>query len=165
MATNWLLTFRFINASTWLDRKLTLRSTSEGFLSFSAWFWDCFKLDCIYIQIRAGYCRHCFVNWSSQLKAFIVREQLLSFDPCHYLLPLFQKVNKLITNDEMRDDNNNRRVTPTVKCEPNHTKYCEINNGQSVNLDIVFASSNNFHVTSHHSGFENKTKQVRFYLI
>ena len=30
---------------------------------------------------------------------------------CHYLLPLIQIVNKLITNYETRDDNNNRRVT------------------------------------------------------
>ena len=29
----------------------------------------------------------------------------------HYLLPLIQIVNKLITNDETQDDNNNRRVT------------------------------------------------------
>ena len=29
----------------------------------------------------------------------------------HYLLPLIQIVNKLITNDETRDDNNNWRVT------------------------------------------------------
>ena len=36
-------------------------------MSFSAWFWDCFKLDCIYIQIRAGYCLVLFVltEWSS----------------------------------------------------------------------------------------------------
>ena len=36
-------------------------------MSFSAWFWDCFKLDCIYIQIRAGYCHVLFVltEWSS----------------------------------------------------------------------------------------------------
>ena len=27
----------------------------------------------------------------------------------------------------MRDDNNNPRVTPTVKCEPNHIKHCEFN--------------------------------------
>ena len=37
----------------------------------------------------------------------------------------------------MRDDNNNRRVTPTVKCEPNHIKHCEINNGQSVELNEI----------------------------
>ena len=43
--------------------------------------------------------------------------------------------------------------------------HCEINNGQSVELNIVFASSNNFHFTSHHSRFEDKTKQVRFYLL
>ena len=35
------------------------------------------------------------------------------------------------------DDNNH--VTPTVKCETNHIKHCEINNGQSVDLNIVFA--------------------------
>ena len=29
----------------------------------------------------------------------------------HYLLPLIQIVNKLINNDETRDDNNNGRVT------------------------------------------------------
>ena len=40
-------------------------------------------------------------------------------------------VNKLITNNEMRDDNNNRRVTPTVKWEPSHITRCEINNGKS----------------------------------
>ena len=91
--------------------------------------------------IVEGYlAQHCFVNWSSQLEALIVREQLSSFDPCHYLLPLIQIANKLITNDEMRDDNNNRRVTPTVKCEPNHIKQCEINNGRSVELNIAFAS-------------------------
>ena len=61
MVTNWLVTFRFMNASTWLDRKLTLLLTSERFLSFSAWFWDCFKLDCIYIQIRARCCLVVFV--------------------------------------------------------------------------------------------------------
>ena len=49
-------------------------------------------------------------------------------------------INKLITNDETRDDNNTRRVTPTVKCEPNHIKHCEINNAQSVESNIVFAS-------------------------
>ena len=153
MVTNWLLTFRFMNASTWLDRKLTLRFTSESFLSFSAWSWDCFKFDYIYIQIlpccfrfnwmvivECYLARHCFVNWSSELEALIVRKQLSSFDPCHFLLPLIQKVKKLITNDETRDHNNNRRVTPTMKCEPNHIKHCEINNGQSIELNIVFAS-------------------------
>ena len=35
---DWLLTFRFMNASTWLDQKLTLRLMSASFLSFSAWF-------------------------------------------------------------------------------------------------------------------------------
>ena len=81
------------------------------------------------------------------------------------LITVNSKVNKLITNDETRDDNNNRRVTPTVKCGPNHIKHCQINNSHGVGLNIVFASSNNFHFTSHHSGFENKTKQVRFYLL
>ena len=53
MIRNWLL--------TWLDRKLTLRLTFENFLSFSAWFWDCFKFDCIYIQILPC----CFsFNWN-----------------------------------------------------------------------------------------------------
>ena len=57
------------------------------------------------------------------------------------IIPLIQKVNKLITNEETRDDNNNRRVTVTVKCEPNHIlRHCEINNCQSVEYDIVFAS-------------------------
>ena len=65
--------------------------------------------------------RYCVVNWSSQLEALIVREQLWSFDPCHYSLPLIQIVSKLITNSETRDDNNNR-VKPTVKCETNHIK-------------------------------------------
>ena len=65
--------------------------------------------------------RHCVVNWSIQLEALIVREQLWSFDPCRYSLPLIQIVNKLITNSETRDDNNNR-VKPTVKCETNHIK-------------------------------------------
>ena len=124
MVANWLLTFRFMNASTWLDRKLTLRLTSESFSSFPAWFWDCLKFDCIYIQIlhccfrfnwmvivECYLARHCVVNWSSQLEALIVREQLSSFDPCHYLLPLIQIVNKLITDNETRDDNNNRRVS------------------------------------------------------
>ena len=44
--------------------------------------------------------RHCVVNWSIQLEALIVREQLWSFDPCRYSLPLIQIVNKLITNSE-----------------------------------------------------------------
>ena len=56
------------------------------------------------------------------------------------IIPLIKKVNKLITNEETRDDNNNRRVTVTVKGEPNQIKHCEINNGQSVELNIVFAS-------------------------
>ena len=59
-------------------------------------------------------------------------------DLIYHLLEL--TVNKLITNDETRDDNNNRRVTPTEKCEPNHIKHYEINNGQSVELNIVFTS-------------------------
>ena len=58
------------------------------------------------------FARHCLVNWSRQLEALIVREQLSSFDSCHYfILPIIQIVNKLITNDETRDDNNDRRVT------------------------------------------------------
>ena len=97
MIRNWLLSFRFLNASTWLDLKLTLRLTSESFLSFSAWFWDFFKFDCIYIQIlpccfrfnwmvivERYLARHCLVNWSRQLEALIVREQLSSFD---FVLP------------------------------------------------------------------------------
>ena len=36
-------------------------------------------------------------------------------------------------------------------------KHCEINNGQSVDMNIVFAS--------HRSRFKNRTKQVRFYLL
>ena len=77
--------------------------------------------------------RHCFVNWSSQqLEALILREQLSSFDPFHYLLPLIQKVNKLITNDETRDDNIHLARDTNSECEPNHIKHCEINNGQGV---------------------------------
>ena len=38
-------------------------------------------------------------------------------------------VNKLITNNETRDENNKWRVTPTVKLEPNLIKHCGINNG------------------------------------
>ena len=41
--------------------------------------------------------RHYVVNWSSQLEAQIVQEQLWSFDPCDYPLPLIQIVNKLTT--------------------------------------------------------------------
>ena len=116
MVTNWLLTFRFMNA-TWLDWKLTLCLTSESFLSFSAWSWDCFKFDYIYIQLLPFCCRfnwmvivecylarHCVVNWSSHLEALIVLEQLSSFNPCHYLLLLIKKVNKLKTNSETRDN-------------------------------------------------------------
>ena len=51
----------------------------------------------------------------------ILREQLWSFDPCHYSLPLIHIFNKLITNNKTRDDNNNR-VKPKVKCETNHIK-------------------------------------------
>ena len=40
----------------------------------------------------------------------------------------------------MQDDNNNWHVTPTVKCEPNHIKHFEVNNGQSLELNIIFAS-------------------------
>ena len=40
--------------------------------------------------------------------------------------------NKLITNNETQDDNNDR-VT-------NHIKHCEIDYCQSVDLNIVFAS-------------------------
>ena len=58
-----------------------------------------------------------------------------------------------------------KHVTPTVKCETNHIEHCEINNGQSVDLNIVFASWNNFHFTSHRSRFKNRTKHVRFYLL
>ena len=65
------------------------------------------------------------VNWSSQLEALIVREQLSSFDPCHYSLPLIQIVDKLITNSETPDDNSNR-VTPTVKYETNHISIVKI---------------------------------------
>ena len=56
-----------MNASTWLDRKLTLRLTSESFLSFTAWFWDCFKFDCIYTSRYVLYCLVVFVltEWSS----------------------------------------------------------------------------------------------------
>ena len=42
---------------------------------------------------------------------------------------------------------------------------CEINNGKNVDLNIVFASQNNFHFTSHHSRFKNRTKQVRVSLL
>ena len=91
MIRNWLLTSQFMNASTWLERNLTLHLTSESFLSFSAWFWDCLKFDCIYMQILPC----CFrFNWMVivecylavhciALEALIVREQLSSFDPCH----------------------------------------------------------------------------------
>ena len=53
-----------------------------------------------------------------------------------------------------------------MKCDKNHIlKHCEINNGQSVDLSIVFASCNNFRFTSHRSRFKNRTKHVRFYLL
>ena len=39
----------------------------------------------------------------------------------------------------MEDDNKNR-VTTTEKCETDHIKHCEINNGQSIDLNNVFAS-------------------------
>ena len=131
MSRNLALTFRFMNASTWLDWKLILGLTSESFASFSAWFWDCFKLNCLYIQILPWcFCfnwmvivecyltQHFIVNWSSQQEPLIVWEQLLSFDPCHYLLPLIQipVVNKLITNDETQGDNNYQCVT-TYSCK------------------------------------------------
>ena len=35
---------------------------------------------------------------------------------------------------------NNNRVTPTEKRETNHMKHYEINNGQSVDLNIAFTS-------------------------
>ena len=64
MVTNWLLTLRFMNAFTWLNRKLTLRLTSESFLSFSAWFWDCFKLE-LHIHPDTGQILPCCFrfNW------------------------------------------------------------------------------------------------------
>ena len=78
MIRNWSLSFRFLNASTWLDRKLTLRLTSESFLSFSAWFWDFFKFDCIYIQILPC----CFrFNWMVIVERYFARHcRLLLLD-------------------------------------------------------------------------------------
>ena len=35
--------------------------------------------------------RHFVLNWSSQLEALIVLEQLWSIDPCHYSLLLIQR--------------------------------------------------------------------------
>ena len=52
---------------------------------------------------------------------------LVSFLP----LSLSRIDNKLITNNETQDDNNDR-VT-------NHIEHCEINYCQSVDLNIVFA--------------------------
>ena len=70
MIRNSLLTLRFMNASTWLNRKLTLLLTSESFLSFSAWFWDCCKFDCIYI----GYLPCCFrFNWMVIVECYLAR--------------------------------------------------------------------------------------------
>ena len=63
------------------------------------------------VIVKCYHVQHCVVNWSGQLEALFVQEQLLSFNPCHYLLPLIQIDNKLITNKETPDDNNNRRMT------------------------------------------------------
>ena len=61
---------------------------------------------------------------------------LLVLRGCYYHLA--QEM--IITKSETRDDNNNR-VTPTVKCEkkPHKIKHCEIN-GQRANRNTVFAS-------------------------
>ena len=84
----------------------------------------------------------------------------MEFRPLSLIITVNSNVSELITTR-----NNNNRVSPAVKCETNKIKHCEINNGQSVDLNIVFASWNNFHFTSHRSRFKNRTKQVRFYLL
>ena len=120
MVTNWLLTFWFMNAFTWLTWKflavfclvlklfqvrLHIHPDTGQILPC------CFHFNWMVI-VECYLARHCFVNWSSQLEALIVKEQLSSFYPCHYLLPLIQIVNKLITNDEMRDTNSEMRAKP-----------------------------------------------------
>ena len=134
MIRNWLLTFRSMNASTWLDRTglcdwrlrvswaflLSSEIVSSSIAYISRYCLFVFVLTGMVI-VECYLARHCVVNWSIQLEALTLREQLWSFDPCHYSLPLIQIVNKLITNSETRDDNTNR-VKPTVKCETNHIK-------------------------------------------
>ena len=51
----------------------------------------CFRFNGMAI-VECYLSRHCVVNWSSQLEALILRRQLSSFDPCHYLLLLIQIV-------------------------------------------------------------------------
>ena len=48
---------------------------------------------------------------SSRVSLLVINLLTIRERVCHYLLPLVQIVYKLITNDETRDDNNNRRVT------------------------------------------------------
>ena len=48
---------------------------------------------------------------SSRVSLLVINLLTIRERVCHYLLPLIQIANKLITNDETRDDNNNRRVT------------------------------------------------------
>ena len=89
---------------------------------------------------------------SKPVQALIVREQLWSFDPCHYSqLPLIQFVNKLVTNRETRDT-------------PHKIKHCEI---CWVKAPIRARTSflrRRISSISHCSAADSRTEQVSFYL-
>ena len=164
MIRNWVLIFGYMNTTTphWLDRRLSSRLTSDSFLSFSAYFWDCFKFDCIYTQIFS--CCIC-LNWnrhrgmlpraalpSKLVQALIVREQLWSFDPCHYSrLPLIQFVNKLVTNSETRDT-------------PHKIKHCEIYWVKAPMRARTSFLRRRISSISHCFAADSRTEQVSFYL-
>ena len=109
MIRNRLLTFWSMNASTSLDRKLTLCLMSREFLELFCLVLRLFQVQLhIYVQVHciallylltgmviveSYLVRHFVLNWSSQLEALIVREQLWSIDPCHYSLLLIQRWN------------------------------------------------------------------------
>ena len=87
---------------------------------------------------------------SKPVQALIVREQLWSFDPCHYSqLPQIQFVNKLVTNSETRDT-------------PHKIKHCEI---CWVKAPIRARTSflrRRIYSISHCSAADSRTEQVSF---
>ena len=108
MIRNWLLTFGSMNTLIHLTGlKISFAFEVGEFLEL---FCSVLRLFQVWLPFRlilpgmviveCYLVQHCVVNWSRELEVLIVWEQLLSFDPCHYSLPLIQIVNKLITNSE-----------------------------------------------------------------
>ena len=97
--------------------------------------------------------------WIARSVAFFCKKWLSCQHQFNYVLIkmvyLFFFTQKKTTNEANWSEETNRKMQNKL----HKALLCEINNGQRVDLYIVFASQNNFHFTLHCSIFKSRTNR------